>query len=146
MQVELHFTDRGSSRESDARQFLWQNWIEKRCADLLLTTWSREGDRTNSIYKMRPTNGGDMLLTVDISRSDKALFSKDGGDASAVPDGKKREVTEENSYVVFAIERVAVEPPYDVSKARVIPSTVPPPPSTYRLRLKDKDGRAIADF
>lgn len=144
MRVELHMADRASGKAAEARGFLWQHWSEKKCGELFLTTWSREGVRTDSRYKVGLVQDA-MLLTVNLSRTDDPSAPVDG---LAVPASGsiKRAAPESTSYLAYSVERVKPEVPYDVATAKVIESTESLPPSKYRLRFKDKDGKVITDF
>ena len=75
MRLELHMADHGKAAE--ARGFLWQHWSEKKCGELFLTAWSREGVRTDSRYKIGPVQDA-MLLTVNLSRTDDPSAQVDG--------------------------------------------------------------------
>jgi hypothetical protein len=144
MHVELHMADRTSGKEAEARGFLWQHWSEKKCGELFLTTWSREGVRTDSRYKVGLVQDA-ILLTVNLSRADDPSAPVDG---LAVPaSGTVKKTSPENtSYLAYSVERIKPEVPYDVATAKVIESTESLPPSKYRLRFKDKDGKVITDF
>lgn len=142
MRLELHMADHGKAAK--ARGFLWQHWSEKKCGELFLTAWSREGVRTDSRYKIGPVHDA-MLLTVNLSRTDDPSAPVDG---LAVPASGtvKKTSPESTSYRAYSVERVRPEVPYDVATAKVIESTESLPPSKYRLRFKDKDGKVITDF
>jgi hypothetical protein len=144
MRVELHMADRASGKEADARGFLWQHWSEKKCGELFLTTWSREGIRTDSRYKIGPVQNA-MLLTVNLSRADDPSAPVDG---LAVPasGSVKKTAPENTSYLAYSVERIKPQAPYDVATAKAIESTESLSPSRYRLRFKDKDGKVITDF
>lgn len=145
MRVELHMADRASGKAADARGFLWQHWSEKKCGELFLITWSRDGVRTDSRYKIGLAQDDAMLLTVNLSRTDDPAAPVDG---LAVPASGsiKQAAPESTSYLAYSVERVKPEVPYDVATAKVIESTESLPPSRYRLRFKDKDGKVITDF
>jgi hypothetical protein len=51
-----------------------------------------------------------------------------------------------SSYEAYAVERVSLEIPYSVADAKLIPSERIVAPSEYQLRLRDKDGKVVADF
>jgi hypothetical protein len=143
MRVEARGADRAIAK-AKARGFLWQHWSEKKCGVLLLTGWSREGVRTDARYKVGLVQDA-MLLTVNLSRADDPSAPVDG---LAVPASGsiKRAAPESTSYLAYSVERVKPEVPYDVATAKVIESTESLPPSKYRLRFKDKDGKVITDF
>jgi hypothetical protein len=130
--------------KAEARGFLWQHWSEKKCGVLFLTGWSREGVRTDARYEVGLVQDA-MLLKVDLSRTDGPSAPVDG---LAVPasGGIKRAPPVSTSYVVYSLERIKPEVPYDVATAKVIESTESLPPSKYRLRFKDKNGKVITDF
>jgi len=143
MRVELRQANRASGK-AEARGFLWQHWSEKKCGELFLTAWSREGVRTDSHYKVSLVRDA-MLLTVDLSRADDPSVPVDG---LAVPasGGIKLAAPESTSYLAYSVERVEPDVPYDVATAKVIESAKSLPSSKYRLRFKDKDGKVITDF
>lgn len=143
MRVEARGADRAVAK-AKARGFLWQHWSEKKCGELCLTGWSREGVRTDSRYKVGLVQDA-VLLTVNLSRTDDPSAPVDG---LAVPasGSLKRAAPESTSYLAYSVERVKPEVPYDVATAKVIESTESLPPSKYRLRFKDKDGKVITDF
>ena len=142
MHLELHMADHG--KEAEARGFLWQHWSEKRCGELFLTAWSREGVRTDSRYKIGPVQDA-MLLTVNLSRTDDPSAPVDG---LAVPasGSVKKVAPERTSYLAYSVERIKPEAPYDVATAKVIESAETLPRAKYWLRFKDKDGKVMADF
>jgi hypothetical protein len=144
MRVELHMADRASGKAAEARGFLWQHWSEKKCGELFLTAWSREGVRTDSRYKIGLVQDA-MLLTVTLSRTDDPSAPVDG---LAVPasGSVKKTAPESTSYLAYSVERIKPEAPYDVATAKVVESTESLPPARYRLRFKDKDGKVITDF
>lgn len=143
MRVELHQANRASGK-AEARGFLWQHWSQKKCGELFLTGWSREGVKTDSRYKVGLVQDA-MLLTVNLSRADDPSAPVDG---LAVPASGSimRAVPESTSYQAYSVERVKPEVPHDVATAKVIESAESLPPSKYRLRFKDKDGKVITDF
>src|SRR6266496_2413583 len=143
MRVEARWPHR-TIAIAKARGFLWQHWSEKKCGALFLTTWSREGVRGDSRYKVDLVQDA-MLLTVNLSSADDPSAPLDG---LAVPASGsiKRAAPESTSYLAHSVERIKPEVPYDVATAKVIESTESLPPSKYRLRFKDKDGKVITDF
>ena len=144
MRVEIHRADRASGKEAEARGFLWQHWSQKKCGELFLTTWSREGVRTDSLYKIGLVHDA-MLLTVNLSRTDDPSAPVDG---LAVPasGSVKKVAPERTSYLAYSVERIKPEAPYDVATAKVIESAETLPRAKYWLRFKDKDGKVITDF
>ena len=127
-----------------ARGFLWQHWSEKKCGELFLTTWTIEGVRGDSRYRISLVQDA-MLLTVDSSSADDPSAPVY---ALAVPASGRipKTAPESSSYQAYSIERVKPEVPYNVATAKVIDNTDSLPPSKYRLRFKDKDGKVITDF
>jgi hypothetical protein len=144
MRLELHMADRASGKAAEARGFLWQHWSEKKCGELFLTTWSREGVKTDSRYKIGLVQDA-MLLTVNLSRTDDPSAPVDGLAVPASGSAKKT-APESTSYLAYGVERIKPEVPYDVATAKMIESTESLPPTKYRLRFKDKDGKVITDF
>jgi hypothetical protein len=130
---------------SGAREFLWRHWTDKKCGELFLTTWSKEGVRTDSHYRIEMTHPNATMLTVTLSRRDDPTAAVY---ALAVPSSGRIERTppETTSYRAYIIERVKPEVPYFVEKAKLIPKDKVVPPSKYRLRFRGEDGKVITDF
>ena len=144
MRVQLPFADLRSGKDAEARAFLWQHWSMKRCGELFLTTWSLEGVRGDSHYKIEVVRNA-LLLTVNSSWADDPTAPVY---ALAVPASGiiNRTAPGATSYLVYGMERIKPKVPYDVATAKVIASTASLPASKYRLRFKDKDGKVITDF
>jgi hypothetical protein len=134
-----------TSKLALARDFLWQQWRSKKCGEVSLTSWSREGARTDSNYKIEVLQPNTVVLTVAMHTYDDASAPVDG---FAVPaSGYIPRVTPESrSYRVYTIERVQLDVPFIVEKAKSIPDSKQVPPSNYHLRFRGKDGRVITDF
>jgi len=137
--------EEGVRKFAEAREFLWSHWLNKNCAELFLTTWSREGVRTDSHYKIEKIGSNGIVLRVTLSRKDDPSAPVDG--LAVPPSGQiPRTVSETDSYQASTIERIEVRVPFDVEKAKTIPESEVVPPSKYHLRFKDKDGKVITDF
>lgn len=133
LHAELSFLPRqpGSATVDEARDFLWRHWSERRCGTLFLTAFSREGQRTDSIYTLEPGPKEAMLLKVTLHRSAVAQLHTPA---------------ETISNIANVVERVKPEIPSHVETARTIRGDDPLPPSAYRLRFKDEQGKVITDF
>ncbi len=105
------------------REFIWSHWTEKQCGKLLIHAVSKEGVVSDSNDRIILAGGKPVFIGA-ISRSD--------GPSS--------------SYEAYAVERVSLGLSYSMADAKLIPSERTVAPSEYRLRLRDKDGKVIADF
>lgn len=128
-----------------AREFLWRHWSDKKCAELFVTAWSREGVRTDSHYSIEAVDSNTMTLRVRLSRKDDPSAPVDA--LAAPPSGRiARAAAETHSYQAYTIERIEVKVPFIVETAKTIPDDKVLLPSKYRLRFRDKDGTVITDF
>ncbi|MGA2219916.1 MAG: hypothetical protein ABSG51_17635 [Terracidiphilus sp.] len=133
LHAELSFLPKqpGSVTENDARDFLWKHWHEGTCGTLFLTAFSREGQRTDSVYILEPERKEGTVLKVTLRRS-------------AIP--QLHVSAESISYVAHVVERVEPQIPYNVDTAKTIQADGPLPPSEYQLRFRDEQGRIIGEF
>jgi hypothetical protein len=90
---------------------------------LIMTGWSKEGMRTDSREEIRLSDGTPIY---------KATLTRSDGSHSV--------------WEAHSIERIRADVPYFRSQARAIPDQEPVPPSGYKLRFKDSQGRIITDF
>lgn len=124
------------AKRAQMRQFLWDHWIERRPANLFLTTVSKEGGVTHSEYRMSLFPGGTFLL--------ETRFVRDsiGAQGPVIP-------KEDGGFEACVIERVQSENPFGVgawSKVTVLPLDAAVPPSKYWLRFKGRNDTLITYF
>ncbi|MGA2649112.1 MAG: hypothetical protein ABSF28_01255 [Terracidiphilus sp.] len=133
LHAELSFSPKrpGSASGDDARDFLWRHWYGKKCGTLFLVAFSREGQRTDSVYTLESDSKDVMLLKVTLRRSAIPLLHMSA---------------ETISYVAYVVERVKPEIPYDVQTAKTVRADDPLPPSEYQLRFRDEQGKIIGEF
>ena len=143
MRTELYFRDRNSAKYAESREFLWPHWTTKKCGDLFLTTWSLEGVRTDSHYKITPVRPDAVVLTVTLARSANRSAPADGGAAPLSRNTGAKE-SRQIAYSAYTVDRIDPSVPYDLATAKAVQGVLPP--SKYKLRFKDKDGKAITDF
>jgi len=129
-----------------AREFLWNHWASRKCGDLFLTAWSREGIRTDSHYRIEVIGSNSVRLTDTFSRREdrNAPIDALAVPASGLP--PEQPAIETGSYQAYAMERVELKVPFILEKAKRIPDGKAVPPSKYHLRLRDENGKAIAEF
>jgi hypothetical protein len=142
LRVSLRPRERGDKDDLRAREFLWEHWSKKQCADLFQTTWSREGVKSEFHYHISPSERNTVRLTVNFS----SLKDSSAVQGLAVPASGTVEVPVPGpgSYEAYIVERVRREDPN--ATAIAISGVAYLPPSKYRLRFKDKDGKLITDF
>ena len=116
--------DHNKADMAKAREFIWRHWLERKCGDLIVTAWSKEGVRTDSRDKIQLLDGNVPVLKTTLSRSDGSSSGYEG----------------------YEIERIKTEVPYFPDQAKAIPDDETVPPSEYRLRFRDKVGKIITDF
>lgn len=119
------------------REFLWAHWNSKNCADLILSTVSKEGIKSDSHLKIERTQNDQMVLTT--------TSTSYGGfePPNAPPDKTPRTHSSE----AYEIKRVKTK---SVFRKQVAPPAIPEnetlPSSEYRLQFKDRQGEVIAYF
>lgn len=123
-------------KQAQMRQFLWDHWIERRPANLFLTTVSKEGVPTHSEYRISLFPGGTFLL--------EARFVRDriGAQGQVIP-------KEDSGFEACVIERVQSENPFGVgpeSRVTVLPRDNDVPPEGYWLRFKGWNDTLITYF
>jgi hypothetical protein len=128
------------------REFVWRHWSDHKCGELFLTTWSREGVRTDSHYKIEVIRSNAMMLTGTFSRREDPDAPVDALAIPASGHPVQKTAVETSSYQAYGIERVKLEVPFILEKAKRIPDEKVVPPSKYHLRFRDKDGKVIAEF
>lgn len=117
-----------SKKEGLIRGFLWKHWKRRSRGSLVATWYSKEGVPTTSHFFVEPAESGQWVIRVRIDR---------GGNASKT----KPESLEVAAYIVgrLAAKRGA-------APTEPIPESGNPPPSSYRLRLRDKAGKLLMEI
>jgi len=119
--------------ESDAREFLWSHWHQRRLGHVMVTQYSKEGEPSTSSYFVEPDQKGIWHIAVKIERT---LVEREGS---------KSQHQESVEYKAYLVERIEV--PKDGLTARVsIPEGEMRSPQSYLLALKDKTGKALTEI
>lgn len=119
--------------ESDARAFLWSHWHQRRRGHVMITQYSKEGEPSVSSYFIEPQNEGVWQIVVRVKRT---LTDRNHSK------GKRFVVVE---YQTDLVERIQV--PKDRRGPRVlVPAEEERPPEAYRLVLKNKEGKVLAEI
>ena len=140
-ETQTHYVENAAK----AREFIWLHWTHRTCGELFLTAWSKEGVRTDSVYKVELTRGNTVVLNVTLSRTSDSSASVLG--LAVPPSGRVESVEPETrSYQATTIERIEVKIPFIARDAKTIPDAKTLPSSEYRLRFGDKDDKVITSF
>jgi hypothetical protein len=107
---------------SNMRDFVWQHWEQHRLGYVVFTLHTKEGEPSTSYVFIEPDESGFWHLSVRIER--KLIDRRGWSD----PKYKGRLFHQTATYKAYAIERVTGSS------------------NSCRLRLKDKDGKAITDW
>src|SRR6266516_884745 len=111
-------------RQVQMREFLWNNWRERKCATLHLKSTSKEGKETDADYEIRPLPTT-LIMVVTINRARYGYK----GQVFWHQDGK---------YDVYTLERVWPNNPYLLnpnSKVEVLLESAHMSGSDYCLRF-----------
>ena len=122
-------------REIQMREFLWNNWRERKCATLHLKSVSKEGKETDADYEIRSLPAT-LMMVVTINRARYGYQ----GQAFWHQDGK---------YDVYTIERVKPNNPYLLnpsSKVEVLPDSANLSGSDYCLRFTGWSNEVLSFF
>jgi hypothetical protein len=124
------------TKTSEMREFLWNHWIQRKPASLMLTAVSKEGKVTHSEYKITLLPGNSLLLKVTFVRD------RVGAQEQVIP-------KPDGGYEACTIERVESENPFGVgpeAKVTLLPSDAAVPAARYWLRLKGWNDVLITYF
>jgi hypothetical protein len=128
-----------------AREFIWLHWTHRTCGELFITAWSKEGVRTDSVYKVELTRGNTVVLKVTLSRTNDPSAPVPG--LAVSPSGRVESIEPETrSYQATTIERIEVKIPFIAKDAKTIPDAITMPSMEYRLRFRDKDDKVLTAF
>ena len=122
-------------REIQMREFLWNNWRNRKCASLHLKSISREGKETDADYEIRPLSAT-LIMIVTINRARYGYQ----GQVFWRQDGK---------YDVYTIERVKPNNPYLLnpnSKVEVLHDSANLSGSDYCLRFTGWNNEVLSFF
>ena len=121
---------------TDLREFLWNHWIQRKPANLLLTADSKEGKVTHSEYKITLLPGNSLLLKVTFVRD------RIGAQGQVIP-------KPDGGYEAYTVERVESENPFAVgpeAKVTLLRSDAAVPAAKYWLRFKGWNELLITYF
>jgi hypothetical protein len=138
MALALHPRDWTGQAGASARAFLWKHWSEQSCAQLDLTTWTREGVKAQTRYSIEFSKSGSLVLRETSHRWATTELGPPDGRPVPVP-------ASDDSYEVYTVERVRTKVPFDVEEAELIPKGSASP-AHYQLRFRDKNGKVITGF
>jgi hypothetical protein len=112
-------------KEGEIRGYIWERWVKQQPGSLLVTSFSKEGRRSDVQYCLETDGRGTWSMKVEISRPDLK--------------GTKYEHSE---YRVYTIERIESPTPLNTNKIPV-PNDAKLATTQSRLMLRDNDGRQI---
>jgi hypothetical protein len=119
--------------EAEIRDFLWRHWHQHRLGHLTATFFSREGEPSTSFYFVEPGEQRSWHIAVKINRR------------LADRSGSRKQYNQTNEYTAYSVDRIEV--PEGGLKVRVvIPVEDLRAPQSYRLVLKDKQGKVLVEI
>ena len=124
------------TKTNEMREFLWNHWIQKKPASLMLTAVSKEGKLTHSEYKITLLPGNSLLLKVTFVRD------RIGAQGQVIP-------KPDGGYEAYTVERVESENPFAVgpeAKVTLLRSDAAVPAAKYWLRFKGWNELLITYF
>ena len=117
------------------KEFLWDHWLQRRPATLLLTSFNKEGRKYRSEYKIIILPGNTLVLKVAI------IHDRIGAQGQVIP-------KLEGGFEAYTVERIqsdiAIIGPE--SKVTVLRTDAVAMPENYRLRFKGWDGEVVGYF
>jgi len=119
--------------EAKVRQFVWNQWRERRRAYASLTIINIEGEPNTASFFVEPDAKGRWLMFMMQERYEVGR----GGFAYSH--------YEVFRYFAYQVERI-VPPMGENDRVEIKNQEKEPDPSAYRLRLKDKEGRELSVF
>jgi hypothetical protein len=121
--------------EAAIREFLWTRWRQRRLAHLVTVYYSIEGLPSRSWYYVEPGKDGVWRIAID-----------DDITIPALKRGSQEHQREVRSYEALSVERVELASVSPAKPDRRIPDDQTREPETYRLNLKDRDGKIIREL
>ncbi len=119
--------------EARIREFLWTHWYESRLGHAEVTVYSKEGEPSTVSYFVEPNERGLWRMAVRVTRT------------RARRGESRKQRNESVEYEAFSVERI--EAPKDGLKPRVvIPRDEMRAPQSYRLVLKDTEGKSLTEI
>jgi hypothetical protein len=122
-----------ASKEAAVREFLWDHWQQRRLGQVTVTRYSREGEPSASFYFVEPDERGIWRIAVEI---DRTLVDRGGS---------KNQRHESVEYEAYSVERIEV-PKDGLTQRVVIPEAEMRSPESYRLALKDQEGKSLTEI
>ena len=119
------------------KEFLWNHWLHRRPATLLLTSVTKEGAKYRSEYKIIILPGNTLMLKATV------IHDRIGAQGQVIP-----KPVPEGGYEAYTVERVQSDSPIigPESRVTVLPNDAVVPPESYRLRFRGWGGDVIAYF
>jgi hypothetical protein len=117
--------------EAEVRKFVWEHWRERRLGYVTFTKFSKEGEPSTSHLFVEPDEEGVWRVAVKIDRM------------VVESHGSKRRHRSSTEYIAYALERIEV-PTSGLNEPILLPEIVSKKPDSYRLVLKDKDGKPLS--
>jgi hypothetical protein len=124
------------TKTNEMREFLWNHWIQKKPASLMLTAVSKEGKLTHSEYKITLLSGNSLVLKVTFVRD------RIGAQGQVIP-------KPDGGYEAYTVERVKSDNPFGVgpeAKVTLLRSDAAVPAAKFWLRFKGWNDVLITYF
>ena len=112
-------------KTGEIRGYIWRHWIKHEPGSLLVTSYSKEGLRSDVEYRLEMDGNGIWGMRVEISRPDL-----------------KGTKYEHGEYWVYGIDRIRPPTPLNTNKIPV-PNDAELSVTQYRLLFRDQNGKGI---
>lgn len=123
----------GANTEAEVREFLWNHWQQRRLGYVTITFYNTEGEPSVSSYFVEPDEKSVWRIAI---RIDRTLVGRGG---------LKSQRHESVEYDAYFVERIEV-PKDGLTPRVVIPEGESRSPQSYRLTLKDQEGKPLTEI
>lgn len=119
--------------EGMIRDFLWTRWSRHRLAHVIMVEYSLEGLPVRTWCYVEPDKDGIWHI-----------FAYEDVTLPALIKDSNEHMRKSQEYRIYSLERI--EATGNLPEKRPIPNEEKRDPETYRLRLKDRDGKVIREL
>jgi hypothetical protein len=122
-----------AEKQADIRELLWGAFRKHELAHVIVTIYSREGDKTVSSFFVEPDEDGRWCIQENLDRD---MFDRN-------PEHRNR-IQEHQRNTAYYLKRIDINSEYD--KRQYLPDSANVTGHQYELELIDKDHKKITEF
>jgi hypothetical protein len=127
--LRLSKADEWAQMKTEARAFIWNHWHRRKLARLVVTTYTKEGDPTETTFWIEPDPMGVWHMRLEEESRTTAFLSK--------PRLEKRE------FQVYNVERIIRK---GASSGQPLKDDAHANADSYWLAMKDKSGKTVGQW